>query len=204
MLQEADYDITEAAMLGAEQNARFAGDDKLFVVFFNHPRKDDEGTLAEGRPIFKDEAYVRIMVPGDKDSIIVRPARDMDKQRFAKQFAAFQAGEGELHEGTPLKAWPMVTRAQVEELKFFGVYTVEQLAELADVHVQKFMGVGALKTRAQEFIQAAKESAPMVQLNAAIDQKDSEIAALNQAVEDLMAKVESLEKPAKKPKPKKD
>jgi len=197
---EADYAITEQAMLGEGNNARFAGDDKLFVVFFNHPRKDEEATLKEGRPQFKDEAYVRIMVPGDKDSVIIRPARDMDKQRFAKQFAAFEAGEGEIHDGTPLKAWPMVTRSQVEEMKFFGIYTVEQLADLADVHVQKFMGLGKLKEQAQAFIQASREAAPMVQLNAAIDAKDSEIAALQQAVEDLMEKVTALEQPAKKPK----
>jgi len=199
VLQEADYDITEAAMLGGEQNARYAGDSKLFVVFFNHPRKDEAKTLEEGRPMFKDEVYVRIMVPGDKDSVIVRPARDLDKQRFAKQFAAFEQGEGEVHEGTPLKAWPMITRAQCEELKFFGVYTVESLADLADVHVQKFMGVGMLKQQAQAFIQAAKDSAPLVQLNAAIDDKDNEIAALNQAVEELKAMVTDLQD-GKKPK----
>jgi hypothetical protein len=197
---EADYAITEQAMLGEGNNARFAGDDKLFVVFFNHPRKDEEATLKEGRPQFKDEAYVRIMVPGDKDSVIIRPAREMDKGRFAKQFAAYQAGEGEVHDGTPLKAWPMVTRSQVEEMKFFGIYTVEQLAELADVHVAKFMGLGNLKRDAQAFIQASREAAPLVQLNAAIDAKDSEIAALNQAVEELKEMVTEMQsgKKAKK------
>lgn len=200
MLQEADYDITEQAMLGGEANARYAGDSKLFVVFFNHPRRDEAKTLKEGRPMFNDEVYVRIMVPGDKDSIVVRPARDTDKGRFAKQFAAFEQGEGEIHDGTPLKAWPMITRAQCEELKFFGVYTVENLADLADVHVQKFMGVGMLKQQAQAFIQAAKDSAPLVQLNAAIDDKDNEIAALNQALDELKAMVIDLQdgKKAKK------
>jgi hypothetical protein len=195
---EADYDITEQAMLGGENNARFAHDSKLFVTFFKHPTQDQAKTLAEGRPMFREETYVRIMVPGDKDSIVVRPARDMDKQRFAKQHDAFEKGEGELHDGTPLKAWPMITRGQVEELKFFGVYTVEALADLADVHVQKFMGVGALKTQAQAYMQAAKDSAPLVQLNAALEDKDNEIAALNQAVQDLITKVEKLEKPSKK------
>ena len=198
MLPEADYDITEQAMLGEGNNARFAGDDKLFVVFFNHPRRDVEKSNEEGRPIFHEEVYVRIMVPGDKDSVVIRPARDMDKQRFPKQLAAFEKGEGEIHDGTPLKAWPMITRSQCEELKFFGVYTVEQLAELADVHVQKFMGVGMLKQQAQAFIQQAKDSAPLVQLNAAIDAKDSEIAALNQAVEELKEMVTDLQKPKKK------
>jgi len=195
MLQEADYNITEQAFNAEQNNARYAGDDKLFVVFFMHPRKDEDKSVAEGRPIFKDEEYVRIMVPGDKDSIIVRPARDMDKGRFAKQYAAFQQGEGEVHEGTPLKAWPMVTRSQVEEMKFFGIYTVEQLAELADVHVQKFMGMGNLKEQAKAFIQAAREGAPLVQLNAAVEQKDAEISALQQALAELQDTVKDLQKP---------
>lgn len=197
---EADYGMTEQAMQG--QNARYAHDNKLFVTFFKHPRKDEKKTLAEGRPMYNDEDYVRIMVPGDKDSIVIRPARDMDKERFAKQFAAYQAGEGESHQGTPLKAWPMVTRGQVEELKFFGVHTVEALAELADIHVQKFMGVGTLKDQAKAFIQNAKEAAPLVQLNAAVEAKDNEIAALTEAIDDLKSIVTELQAaaPAKKKK----
>lgn len=191
---EADMGLTDMAFSAEEPNARYAGDDKLFVSFFLHPHKDEEKSLAEGRPIFKDMEYVRIMVPGDKDSIIIRPARDMDKGRFQKQYTAFTAGEAEVHEGTPLKAWPMVTRSQVEELKFFGVFTVEHLADLADVHVQKFMGMGALKVKAQAFIQAARETAPLEQLNTAIDQKDAEISALNQAVEELKEMVTALQK----------
>lgn len=190
---EADFGITEQAMLGEGDQARFAGDARLFVTFFNHPRKDEAKTLEEGRPIFNDEAYVRIMVPGDKDSIVIRPARDMDKQRFAKQWEAFSSGKTAEQEGTPLRAWPMITRSQVEELKFFGVHTVEQLADLADVHVQKFMGVGALKQQAQAYMQAAKESAPLVQLNAALEERDHEIAAQAQAIAELMEKVEALE-----------
>lgn len=198
---EADYGITEQAMLGEGDQARFAGDERLFVTFFNHPRKDEAKTLEEGRPIFNDESYVRIMVPGDKDSIIIRPARDMDKQRFAKQWQAFSSGESEEQSGTPLKAWPMITRSQVEELKFFGVHTVEQLADLADVHVQKFMGVGMLKQQAQAFMQAAKESAPLEQLNAALEERDHQIAAQDQAIQELMEKVAALEKkPARKKK----
>ncbi len=201
---EADYGMTESAFLGGEQNARYAHDNKLFVTFFKHPREDKAASLKEGRPIYKDEDYVRIMVPGDKDSIIVRPARDMDKQRFAKQFAAYEQGESASMDGMPLKAWPMVTRGQVEELKYFGCHTVEQLADLADIHVQKFMGMGTLKEQAKAYIQSAKENAPLVQLNAAVEQKDSEIAALTEAINDLKTIVTDLQeadgKPAKKKK----
>lgn len=199
---EADYGMTEQAFLGGEQNARYAEDSKLFVTFFKHPREDKAASLKEGRPIYQEVDYVRIMVPGDKDSVVVRPARLLDKQRFAKQFAAYEQGEKEYQEGMPLKAWPMVTRGQVEELKYFGIHTVEQLADLADIHVQKFMGMGTLKEQAKAYIQQAKENAPLVQLNAAVEAKDAEIAALNEAVEDLKSIVTDLQaaKPAKKKK----
>lgn len=194
MVGEAEYDITEAAFAAEQPNARYAGDHKLYVVFFMHPHKDEEKSLEEGRPMYKDEEYVRIMVPGDKDSVVIRPAREMDIGRFPKQYDAFKKGEGEILEGTPLKAWPMITRSRVEELKFFGVRTVEDLAELADVHVQKFMAVGLLKEQAKAYIQQAKEAAPLVQLNAALDAKDGEISALTQAVDELKEMVTDLQK----------
>ncbi len=200
---EADYGMTEQAFLGGEQNARYAEDSKLFVTFFKHPTEDKAQSLEQGRPIYKEIDYCRIMVPGDKDSIVVRPARLLDKQRFAKQFAAYEAGEKEYLDGMPLKAWPMVTRGQVEELKYFGCHSVEQLADLADIHVQKFMGMGTLKEQAKAYIQQAQENAPLVQLNAAVEQKDSEIAALNEAVEDLktiVAELQADSKPARKKK----
>ncbi len=200
MIGEADYGMTEAAFKADEGNARYLGDAKLYVVFFLHPREDKAKTAEMGRPMYKDEEYVRIMVPGDKDNVIIRPARDLDKQRFVKQYTAFKAGEGEITEGTPLKAWPMMTRGEVEEMKYFGVFTVEQLADLADVHVGKFMALGKKKEQAKAFLQAAKDTAPLTQLNAAVEQKDAEIAALMQAVEDLKGKVTDLEKVGKKEK----
>lgn len=192
---EADYGMTEQAFKASDDPnaARFRDDDKLFITFFMHPTEEPEKTLAEGRPIFKDEEHIRIMVPGDKDSIVVRPVRDLDKQRFAARYAAFQNNEKEVQEGTPLRAWPMMARGQVEELKHFGVHTVEQLANLADVHVSKFMALGNLKTKAQAFIQNAKETAPLEQLNAAVEEKDAEITVLNQALEELQETVKALQ-----------
>lgn len=197
MSVEADYGMTETAFTAQDDAfaARYANDDKLHVTFFMHPTEVPEKTLEEGRPIYKDEEHVRIMVPGDKDSIVVRPVRDLDKQRFATRYAAFTNGEKEIQEGTPLRAWPMMSRGQVEELKHFGVTTVEQLAELADVHVAKFMALGNLKTKAQAFIALAKETAPLEQLNAAVEAKDAEIAALQQAVEEQAEAIKELQKP---------
>src|SRR6185295_8097500 len=108
-----------------------AGDEKLLVIFHWDIVKDDMQSIEEGRPIYRDTEFVRIFVPGDKNNVIDRPVRPGDKTRFPKQYDAFKAGAGEEGQldGTPLKDWPMVGRAQCAELHYFGIRTVEQLAE---------------------------------------------------------------------------
>ena len=130
-MQEADMGVTSLAMNGP--SGRFQGDENLLVRFYMHPAKDSAASKEEGRPIFKEVPYVHIMQPGNKESIIHRKATDMDKQRFAEHFRKFEAREDqEALEGTPLIEWPGITRSQAEELKFYNVLTLEQLAAMSD------------------------------------------------------------------------
>lgn len=157
MLAEADMGLTRNAIEGV--NNRFIGDENLLVRFYMHPRQDLEATAREGRPIWREAVYVTIMQPGNKDSIVTRPAREMDKQRFAKQFASFRQGEEQMPEGTPLSEWPGVSRSQIEELKFFNVHTVEQLANLSDSNAQNIMGYSLLREAASAYLEAAETNA---------------------------------------------
>src|SRR5687767_12230241 len=86
--------------------------EKLFVRFGLHPKKDEEASRTAGRPIFTDTEYVEIMVPGDKQNIIHRPVTSEDRRRFARQYDAWLTGKGEQLVGTPLAEWPGVTRSQ--------------------------------------------------------------------------------------------
>src|SRR4051812_45528342 len=108
-----------------------AGDEQLFVVFYMGIVKNEQRTVDEGRPIFDDVECVRIIVPGDRNNINDRPASDVDKRRFAKQYAMFKQGvkEEDQVSGTRLTDWPFLTRAQCEELKYLGLRTVEHLSE---------------------------------------------------------------------------
>src|SRR5690606_9295016 len=131
---EADISLTRMALdINSGVFNRYKEDDKLAVAFFFSPVQDDEATAREGRPIFKDAEFIKILIPGDKTNVVVRQASQSDKDRFAQQYARFKNNQQEVLEGTPLEAWPLVTRSQVEELKYFGVRTVEQLAGMADV-----------------------------------------------------------------------
>jgi hypothetical protein len=188
--READYELTSQGM--SEYN-RYRDDDKLYVKFSYHPLQNEAKSLEEGRPIFEDKEFITIMIPGDKDNVIMREARPHDKQRFRRHYEAFKARNAQIMVGTPLDKWAYLTAGQVEELKFFNIFTVEQLVDLADVHAQKFMNINNLKRQAKAYLEAAKSEAPIAQLQAQLDERDARIASLEEALKDQMARIQALE-----------
>lgn len=189
MAQMADESYLRMVEQQASQGQDPA-DARLWVRFHLHPVQDQTASAAEGRPIFKELEYITIMVPGDKDNIVEREVWEQDRARFAKQYQHWKSTGQEAISGTPLEAYPGVTRAQVEELKFFGVRTVEDLAGIADAHAAKFMGIQALKQKAKTFLAAAAGSVPAHKVQADMEQKDMEIAALQRTLKEMGDKLE--------------
>jgi sulfur carrier protein ThiS len=101
--------------------------------------------------------------------------------------------------GTPLAAWNAVTPEQSEVFKTRGIRTVEEIAQLTDVHVEK---LGPLIPRMRDLIRQAQmfvESADTVRFAASLDEKqqkiaaqDVEIAEQRTQIADLLAKVNQL------------
>ena len=191
---EADMGMTQQAM---REHDRHVGDENLYVKFFSHPLQDKERTLQEGRPIYVDTDYIQIMVPGDKGNVVVRPVRPDDVHRFPKQHLSYKSDLEEVLEGTPLEKWNYLTQAQVEELKYFGIRTVEQLAVVSDSNAQKFMGIQILRQKAVEYVKATKTEAPIAQLQEELEQRDLKIQEQDNVIGELMARMEELEKKAK-------
>ena len=181
---DADSSMIQMAQ-NAAQGQRFA-DDRVFAQFYMHPRKNEAESLKQGRDIYDEVPYIKIMVPGDKDNIIQRPVRDQDKMRFPKQWQAFEANEEAPISGTPLSEWAFVNRGQVEELKFFGIRTVEDLANMPDSQSNKFMGINALKQKAKAFIEDAKMQAPIDELKAENDALRGQLDDMQKQIADLM------------------
>jgi len=155
-LMEAEYGSTDLAM----NNGRYHGDETLLVKFYKHPRHNAIKSKEAGRPIFEEVAYIEIMQPGNKDSIVRRPASDMDKNRFAEHYRKFEAREDQDSiEGTLLEEWAGVTRSQVEELKFLNIRTVEQLSAVSDSNAQNVMGISFLKEKANKYLEGAEGEA---------------------------------------------
>ncbi len=192
-LAEADMGMTSMAFQDAGD--RDPSDDQLLVKFFWHPEKDEKASTEEGRPIFREVEYIQIQVPGQKDTIVQRPAFAEDKERFPRHWAAFQNKEEMPVSGTPLDQWPRISRAQVEELKYFNIHTVEQLAELSDTNAQNFRAIQNLKREAVAYVEEAKGNAPMVKMAEELEARDNEIDTLKKQMaemaEDLKAMRES-------------
>jgi len=170
------------------------GTGRLIVEFSMEPIKDEEKTAAEGRPIFVEQEWIKIRVPGDKDNNVSREIRPGDKERFPQHWAAFQNKTKVVLEGTLLEAIPFLTKSQVLEFTSIGIRTAEQLVGMADANTQKIMGYQSLKAKINTFLEAAKGAAPALKLQAELEKRDAEIAMLKQMVETLGERVDSQNK----------
>jgi hypothetical protein len=166
----------------------------LAVQFHKHPVQDEKRSLEEGRPCFVDVDYIRIMVPGDKTSMVDRPVRPSDMQEHRKAWEAYQSGQAAPLSGTPLAEWPAVTRGQVEELAYFNVRTVEQLAAISDGNAQNVGPILALRQKARDYIEHAKGAAPVAALRAELEAERSNTEALKRQMAEMSRALENLQK----------
>jgi hypothetical protein len=188
MLQEAEYSTTQRAMEGR------SADDRLMIKFELFPHPNQTKSLEAGHPVYDDKEYITIIIPGDKNSVIHRPVWAQDLQRFPRQYAAFKLGLTQEVSGLPLNMWGGMTLGQAKEFEYFNVRTVEQLAEMSDGNGIGIQGFNGLKQRAQDYVATTKEQAPLLEMRAEIEKKDSEVASLIQATKEQGARIAALEK----------
>jgi hypothetical protein len=180
------------------------GDDRLGVMFYMQVVDDPERTLAEGRKCFREIEFVRIMVPGDRHNVIERPVQVTgiiptdDRMRFSRQYERFKANqEQRVHEGTPLTLWPQMPAALARELEFINVFTVEQLADIADTYVPKIPMGSQWKQKAAAFVAALKDQSQVNKMIAELEERDNKIAVLEQAVAEQATQLKELMKRVK-------
>lgn len=186
-----DYSMAQGAPLAEMPDPDLfrkpdAGDEQLFVVFYMGVMVDQDASSKAGRLIARDTEFVRIMIPGDKNNINDRPASEHDKKRFTKQYEKFRAGMKEEDQlvGTRLRDWPACSRAQVAELEYLGVKTVEQLAELRDDVVSRVPGTRDLKEIAKGWLGRAKSTAEAAQAVAEKKALTNRISELETAIKE--------------------
>ena len=147
-------------LAGLDTN-RFAGDARLHVRFFTKATMNPFRSEIENRAIYEDLEYIEIWIPGDKSNINVRPVQLDDKMRFRERYDNWRKGVT-TQIGTPLKLMPFLTESQAEELAYFRITTVEQLAGMADSNLQGMHGMTDYKNRAQAYLDSQKDAGALL------------------------------------------
>lgn len=164
-------------VLNFEDSQQSEADKKLAVLFFTSPVKNEPKSIEAGRPIFDEIDMVKIITPGSRDNFVGDATPDY-QQRFPTQWGRYKAGKVQLDSGSPLSVLPWMGVAQIAEFEAVGCRTVEQLVGMADALSQKFMGHHQIKARAQQYLDAAKETAPLLKMQAELTKRDDEMATL--------------------------
>jgi hypothetical protein len=175
------------------------------VGFGLYPKQNRKATEKAGRPIFDDVEYVKIITPGEKNTVFFQPATDQHRQRFPKAYARFKAGNVVPEQGTPLEQWPAIARSQVMSFKAIGIHTVEAMAAVHDGNVEA-LGHGGreLREKARGYIRQAEDTAAVQKLAAEKQAMADQMAMMQRQIADLAARLEAAEGdkvPAPRPAP---
>ena len=155
-------------------------------LFFVELLPDDAASEAAGAPRRRETEMVRLLIAGDMLSSPVHPVNDAYRERFAAAYAKFKAGQTTVHvEGTPLRDWPALSRLQIAELEDLKIFSVEQLAGVADQNINRIQEGRILRAKADAFLQLSKDGAHVNKLAA-------ENERLRGSVDDLTAKLTEL------------
>lgn len=165
-----------------------------YVVFEVRAVEDREASIESGHYVAKDVHYAIITPPGTKDRIEkeanawLHDLRDMVNQErfpgtwlaaYERAYKDFQESRETPLDGIAVTDWPGVSPAQVRMLLDLNIRTVEHLAEATEEAIGRMgMGGRALKSKAQAYLDACKDSGKV----------SEQLAALRQQVEELTAR----------------
>lgn len=166
-------------------------DSRLAVKFYKRPVKLEDESIAQGRPIYQEFDFIKILVPGDALTEIDTYVTENHKQRFPIQWANYMNRQGseESFSGTPLSEWPQISASQAEELRGLKFHTVESIANSSDLQLQKIGMIAGMsphnfRERAKKFLNLAAESAE-------VSKRDEELAQLREENAKIKAETEA-------------
>lgn len=108
----------------------------VFVRFYDRVVKSDSVNEKTGMPIFKTRCFVQIRIKNNSSEIYDQPASDEKIQRYPVEYNRYLLNKKQVQEGTPLDQFSFLTVAQIEALKYYGIFSVEALAGLTQQKAQ--------------------------------------------------------------------
>lgn len=195
------FEADEARGIRSPHTGRFTshqdyGSDEFLNVSFNW---EDVYSKTEthkngGKPSYVRQAFITIQAPNDKLTTIHTPVTDFYEWRFPYEWEAFKNGDEIALRGTPIEQWSELQPTQIKELKFNGIHTVEQIAQLNDSHAGRLRTFFSLKAKAQKFVDSLKVDEKTKELNAELAKRDAEMAEMKAKLDALLAMMEKTTK----------
>jgi hypothetical protein len=152
-------------------------------VFFIESVIDPAASEKAGRAIYRDMERVRINVAGDQFSAAVHPVDAGLIDRFEEAYAKWKRKGHVQVNGTPLAKWPLATPSFIKELEFLNIFSVDDLASVADVHLDRIADGRQWRDRAVAWLKSAKDGAAAAQYAAENARMRDEIADLRAMIE---------------------
>lgn len=163
--------------------------------------EDVEQTRKQGKPVFREEEFVEVIIPGNDRERPCFKVTQEHKDRWPEQYKRFsQHEEQHVAEGFYIEEWPQITRSLAATLKHHHILTVEQLAGLPDSNLMN-MGPGMLdlKFKAQKFVEMMKDEAVIQKMGDELKQRDQRIELLEKKLEELSQHIQDAESTKKPP-----
>lgn len=171
-----DENVGVAVWEGRDSNA---ADSRAIVKFFHHPTIKVRDSQEAGRPVFEDIEMISIIWPGEKEAVQVM-ANPWHRRRFQRQYDAFKNGQEVAHSGSPLDLLFPAKPALVKTLNQFNIFTVENLAGVADGMLDSLPQGRELQRRAQAYIASATSGSRFHEMQAQIEALTAQLASMKE------------------------
>jgi len=169
------------------------GDDHNLLVMFYNKSVHVPSMSTEGRPVYRDEIYIKIQQPGEMLNIIDRPANDQDKRRFRTQWSNFVHDRTQVPEGVPIALLFPNHPAVGENLRAVCIYTIEQCANLT-AHAIDTIGRGGQEyvNKAKQYLEMANKGANFHLLQKQLEEEQQKTRILENNLAQMKAQLDSL------------
>ena len=153
----------------------------LRVRFFIEELPDDKATAAAGHLKTYAMECIEIRQVGDDLTAATHPVTNEIKQRFPQEYQKWVSTKNnDFIDGTPLSAWPMISKGIVQEMNSVGIRSVENLAAVSDANIARFIDGHLWRKKAQTWLSASQNTGEAMRL-----------AAENEQLKDRMAQLEA-------------
>lgn len=157
-------------------------------IFFVEPIPDDKATEESGAVRMREQEMVRIVVAGDMLNVATSPVTEELKARFATQYEAWKQKRVELHiEGTPLKNWPMIPAIRIAEFNAAGVFSVENLSDVADTNLGRLVDGRVWREKAKAWLASAKDNGAAAKYAAENERLRNDMNEMQKKIDELIA-----------------